>query len=303
MVRVPDRAAQIGGKDRGESGGRKISGLEAGDRRRAETPQHSDQPRAGRNHADGQSPRSRPQGRRLAAKTRKADTIPARQNPKADSVSFILVAEKPANCGMGGLIAAKLSTDEVPTVIASFPVMGWEFHRQAFKESIATTVVNDRLQLPAVFFAYLPSLDPDCLASETVRPANLRLLAWKSSDVAFWMGVVGEFGGARRKRPRASDANATAPLPRQFPSGAKQDKRVPGTGLEPAHLTAKASKTFVSAIPPPGRGQCDLTSRSSLLGASAESARCPKFNPFGLGPQGRAAGSPLLADHTGFRQG
>jgi len=78
---------------------------------------------------------------------------------------------------MGGLIAAKLSTDEVPTVIASFPVMGWEFHRQAFKESIATTVVNDRLQLPAVFFAYLPSLDPDCLASETVRPANLRLLA------------------------------------------------------------------------------------------------------------------------------
>ena len=28
---------------------------------------------------------------------------------------------------------------------------------------------------------------------------------------------------------------------------------VPGTGLEPAHLTAKASKTFVSAIPPPGR--------------------------------------------------
>jgi len=26
-----------------------------------------------------------------------------------------------------------------------------------------------------------------------------------------------------------------------------------GTGLEPAHLTAKASKTFVSAIPPPER--------------------------------------------------
>jgi hypothetical protein len=30
---------------------------------------------------------------------------------------------------------------------------------------------------------------------------------------------------------------------------------VPGTGLEPAHLTAKASKTFVSAIPPPGRSK------------------------------------------------
>jgi hypothetical protein len=30
-------------------------------------------------------------------------------------------------------------------------------------------------------------------------------------------------------------------------------KLVPGTGLEPAHLTVKASKTFVSAIPPPGR--------------------------------------------------
>lgn len=28
---------------------------------------------------------------------------------------------------------------------------------------------------------------------------------------------------------------------------------VPGTGLEPAHLTATASKTVVSAIPPPGR--------------------------------------------------
>jgi hypothetical protein len=27
---------------------------------------------------------------------------------------------------------------------------------------------------------------------------------------------------------------------------------VPGTGLEPAHLTALASKTSVSAIPPPG---------------------------------------------------
>ena len=51
VVRVPDRAAPSGGKDRGESGGRKISGLEAGDRRRTETPQHGDQPRAGRNHA------------------------------------------------------------------------------------------------------------------------------------------------------------------------------------------------------------------------------------------------------------
>lgn len=29
---------------------------------------------------------------------------------------------------------------------------------------------------------------------------------------------------------------------------------VPGTGLEPAHLSATASKTVVSAIPPPGRG-------------------------------------------------
>ena len=51
VVRVPDRAAPSDGKDRDESGGRKISGLEAGDRRRTETPQHGDQPRAGRNHA------------------------------------------------------------------------------------------------------------------------------------------------------------------------------------------------------------------------------------------------------------
>jgi hypothetical protein len=76
-----------------------------------------------------------------------------------------------------GLIAAKLAPHEERTIIASFPVMGGEFRWQAFKESIATTVVNDRLQRPAAFFVYLPSHDSDRLASETVLPANLRLLA------------------------------------------------------------------------------------------------------------------------------
>jgi hypothetical protein len=44
---------------------------------------------------------------------------------------------------------------------------------------------------------------------------------------------------------------------------------VPGTGLEPAHLAAKASKTFVSAIPPPGRNQ-PFTFEAKRAGASAD---------------------------------
>lgn len=48
---------------------------------------------------------------------------------------------------------------------------------------------------------------------------------------------------------------------------------VPGTGLEPAHLTARASKTLVSAIPPPGPG-LGFPEIAGLPGAQAR----PKVN-------------------------
>jgi hypothetical protein len=46
-----------------------------------------------------------------------------------------------------------------------------------------------------------------------------------------------------------------------------------GTGLEPAHLSAKASKTFVSAIPPPERALAAGIFDASSAGASAEYRR------------------------------
>ena len=64
-----------------------------------------------------------------------------------------LVAGRSANREMGdGLIAAKSAPHEERRIIASFPVMGWEFHWQALKESIAPTVVNDRFTTACGFF-------------------------------------------------------------------------------------------------------------------------------------------------------
>ena len=50
------------------------------------------------------------------------------------------------------MIAAKSAPHEERRIIASFPVMGWEFHWQALKESIATAVVNDRFTTACGFF-------------------------------------------------------------------------------------------------------------------------------------------------------
>jgi hypothetical protein len=47
---------------------------------------------------------------------------------------------------------------------------------------------------------------------------------------------------------------------------------MPGTGLEPAHLTATASKTVVSAIPPPGPMISEELADSPSIEASGEIA-------------------------------
>ena len=45
---------------------------------------------------------------------------------------------------------------------------------------------------------------------------------------------------------------------------------VPGKGLEPSHLTASASKTDVSTIPPPGQAlDIRVTLRTLASGSSA----------------------------------
>ena len=59
---------------------------------------------------------------------------------------------------------------------------------------------------------------------------------------------------------------------------------VPGTGLEPAHLTARASKTLVSAIPPPGRVVLLQLRNAPAHSASAESSPRPTSSRAPYGP-------------------
>src|SRR5690606_39026158 len=65
-------------------------------------------------------------------------------------------------------------------------------------------------------------------------------------------------------------------------------KLVPETGLEPARLTATASKTVVSAIPPPGRGDfcCEIrdfrwSCKRRLPTVVIPHSECPKGIPSG----------------------
>lgn len=96
-----------------------------------------------------------------------------------------------------GRIAATFAPDEVLAMVRGIPDRSWGFNKKLFQETVVTTTVDEKVDLPAAFLEYLKRHEPYGFADPVERELNPRLMAWSAYDFAFWMATVADLGGAR----------------------------------------------------------------------------------------------------------